>query len=70
MVALLGISEYLGLDSPAKSCVLLFFLVLNGLGMQYVQDIQAVFDPGNIVFFLGDDQSAGWCWPAIFPLKR
>ena len=48
-----------------------FFLVLNGLRMQYVQDIQAVFDPGNIVvFFLGDDQSAGWCWPAIFPLKR
>ena len=53
MLALLGISEYLGLDSPAKSCVLLFFLVLNGLRMQYVQDIQAVFDPGNIVFFSG-----------------
>ena len=39
-----------------------FFLVLNGLRMQYVQDIQAVFDPGNIFFFMGDDQSAGWCW--------
>ena len=47
-----------------------FFLVLNRLRMQYVQDIQAVFDPGNIYFFSGRWSKRGVVLASDFSFKK